>query len=57
MAPTAKKVGNHASLSPYDMHNTLVAAGPDLRRGVLDTLPSGNTDLAPTVLWILGLRD
>ena len=57
MAPTAKKVGNHASLSPYDMHNTLVAAGPDLRRGVLDTLPSGNTDLAPTVFWILGLRD
>ncbi|HXN36178.1 MAG TPA: alkaline phosphatase family protein, partial [Opitutaceae bacterium] len=57
LAPSAKKVGNHASLSPYDMHNTLVAAGPDFRRGVVDTLPSGNTDLAPTVLWILGLRD
>ncbi len=57
LAPSAKKVGNHASLSPYDMHNTLVAAGPDLRRGVVDTLPSGNTDLAPTALWILGLRD
>ena len=56
MAPSAKKVGNHASLSRYDMHNTLVAAGPDLRRGVVDTLPSGNTDIAPTVLWILGLR-
>lgn len=57
LAPTAKKVGNHASLSPYDMHNTLVAAGPDFRKGVTDTLPTGNTDLAPTILWVLGLRD
>lgn len=51
------KLGNHASLSPYDMHNTLVAAGPDIRRGVTDTLPSANIDLAPTVLWILGLKE
>lgn len=57
MAPGAKKVGQHVSLCPYDMHNTLVGAGPDLRKGVVDTLPSGNTDLAPTILWILGLRD
>ncbi len=57
MAPRAKKAGNHASLSRYDMHNTLVAAGPDLRRGIVDTLPSGNTDIAPTVMWILGLGD
>jgi arylsulfatase A-like enzyme len=56
LAPSAKRVGNHASLSPYDMHNTLVAAGPDLLSGAVDTLPSGNTDLAPTLLWILGLR-
>jgi arylsulfatase A-like enzyme len=57
MAPNARKAGGHASLSLYDMHNTLVAAGPDLRRGVVDTLPSGNTDIAPTVLWILGFRE
>ena len=57
LAPSSKKIGNHASLSPYDMHNTLVAAGPDIRRGVTDTLPSGNTDLAPTILWLLGLKD
>jgi arylsulfatase A-like enzyme len=56
LAPTATKLANHASLSPYDMHNTLVAAGPDFRRGFTDALPTGNTDLAPTVLWILGLR-
>ena len=57
LAPNVNKFGNHASLSPYDMHNTLVAAGPDFRRGVMNTLPSGNTDIAPTVLWLLGLRD
>jgi arylsulfatase A-like enzyme len=39
------------------MHNTLVAAGPDFRRGFMDQTPSGNTDLAPTALWILGLHE
>jgi arylsulfatase A-like enzyme len=57
MSPTGKKVGHHASLSPFDMHNTLIAKGPDFRRGVADTLPSGNTDIAPTVLWLLGLHE
>ncbi len=45
----------HASLSPSDMHNTLVAAGPDLRRGFIDETPSGNIDVAPTILKILGV--
>ena len=54
--PDPTKRGNHASLSPYDMHNTLVAAGPDIRVGAVDDLPTGNTDIAPTILWILGLR-
>jgi arylsulfatase A-like enzyme len=48
--------GNHASLSEFDVHNTLVAAGPDFRRGLTSNLPSGNIDLAPTVLRILGLK-
>lgn len=47
--------GMHGSLSPYDMHNTLVASGPDFRTGYVDDLPSGNIDVAPTVLWILGV--
>jgi arylsulfatase A-like enzyme len=57
LAASSTKAGNHATLSAYDMHNTLVAAGPDFRRGVMTTLPSANTDVAPTVLWLLGLRD
>ena len=55
VADSTKK-GTHGSLSPYDMHNTLVAAGPDFRSGFKDELPTGNLDLAPTILWILGIE-
>jgi len=48
--------GAHASLSPFDMHNTLVAAGPDFKAGFVDGYPTGNADLAPTILWILGIK-
>jgi len=50
-----KGKGTHASLSRFDMHNTLVAKGPDFRRGMVNDLPSGNIDVAPTVLHILGI--
>jgi arylsulfatase A-like enzyme len=52
--PTYK--GTHATLSNFDLHNTLIAAGPDFRRGLASPIPSGNTDLAPTILWILGVK-
>jgi arylsulfatase A-like enzyme len=48
--------GTHVTLSRFDMHNTLIAAGPDFRRGEVDELPTGNTDLAPTILRILGIK-
>jgi arylsulfatase A-like enzyme len=48
--------GTHATLGRFDMHNTLIAAGPDIKRGETDDLPSGNVDLAPTILQILGLK-
>jgi hypothetical protein len=47
--------GMHVTLSPTDLHNTAVACGPDFRRGVTDTLPSGNVDVVPTFLWLMGL--
>jgi arylsulfatase A-like enzyme len=47
--------GMHGSFSPMDVHNTLIAAGPDFRTGFKDPLPSGNVDVAPTVARILGL--
>jgi arylsulfatase A-like enzyme len=48
--------GSHATLSEYDVHNTLIAAGPDFRRAMLNELPSSNVDLAPTVLRLLGIE-
>ena len=48
--------GTHATLSRFDMHNTFLAAGPDFRHGQTDDLPSGNVDLAPTILSILKVQ-
>jgi arylsulfatase A-like enzyme len=48
--------GSHASLSEFDVHNTLIAAGPDFQPHLTTTLPSGNIDIAPTVLHILGIE-
>lgn len=58
VADATRAVGNgtHASLSRRDVHNTLVAAGPSFRRGATIQMPSGNIDIAPTVLHLLGVR-
>jgi predicted AlkP superfamily pyrophosphatase or phosphodiesterase len=48
--------GMHGSFSPVDVHNTLLAAGPDFRENFMDTLPSGNVDVAPTIAKILGIE-
>ena len=47
--------GMHGSFSPIDVHNTLIAAGPDFKVAYQDTYPSGNVDVAPTAARILGL--
>ena len=54
-ADSKLKMGTHGSLSPWCIHNTLLAAGPDIRRGFRDPLPSGNVDVAPTILHLLGI--
>jgi arylsulfatase A-like enzyme len=48
-------VAGHGSSSPWDIHNTLIAAGPDLKRGATFEVPSGNVDFAPTFLKLLGV--
>jgi arylsulfatase A-like enzyme len=45
----------HGSSSPWDIHNTLIAAGPSLRRGATIASPSANVDFAPTFLALLGI--
>jgi arylsulfatase A-like enzyme len=48
--------GMHGSFSPADIHNTLIALGPDFRKSWKDDLPTGNADVAPTIAKILGLE-
>jgi predicted AlkP superfamily pyrophosphatase or phosphodiesterase len=55
VAEGVKGRGSHGSLSRFDLHNTLIAAGPDLKKGFVSELPSGNVDVAPTVLSMLGI--
>ena len=50
-----KGVGSHGSFDPSDIGNMLIAAGPDFKRGFVDDLPSGNIDVAPTILHVLGV--
>ena len=45
----------HGSTSPFDIHNTLIAAGPDLKAGIDVSMPTSNVDLAPTFLYLVGL--
>jgi arylsulfatase A-like enzyme len=50
-----RSAASHGSDSPYDLHIPLVAAGPDIRRGLRSRVPTGNVDLAPTILHLLGV--
>jgi arylsulfatase A-like enzyme len=45
----------HGSSSPWDIHNTLIAAGPDLKQGVTIEAPSANVDFVPTFLRLLDI--
>jgi arylsulfatase A-like enzyme len=52
---TQEGVAGHGTSSPYDIHNTLIAAGPDFREHATSEIPTGNVDLAPTLLQLLGV--
>jgi predicted AlkP superfamily pyrophosphatase or phosphodiesterase len=45
--------GSHGSLSPYEIKNVLIAAGPHFKKGITSTIPSGNIDILPTLLTLL----
>jgi hypothetical protein len=54
-AEGAPGLGTHGSGSPHELRCTLIAQGPSVRRGTVSELPSGNVDVAPTVLHLLGV--
>ena len=47
--------GQHGSLSQHELRNIGLAGGPSFKRNTIIDTPTGNIDLAPTILHILGL--
>jgi hypothetical protein len=47
--------GMHGAAGAREVHNFCSATGPDFRRHFVDTAPSGNADVAPTIRRILSL--
>ena len=54
---TSKKPGqgNHGSMSRYEQRCAFIARGPSFKSGVSADTPSGNVDLMPTVLRLVGI--
>ena len=47
--------GQHGSMSKSELRAILFAAGPSFKVGAIVDTPTGNIDIAPTVLRILGV--
>lgn len=47
-------MGMHGAAGTREIHNFCAAIGPDFRRSLADTAPTGNADIAPTAEEILG---
>ena len=47
--------GQHGSMSPHETRNVMFARGPSFRQSAVIDLPTGNVDIAPTILQLLGL--
>jgi arylsulfatase A-like enzyme len=47
--------GNHGSISPQEINNSLIIGGPGINKGAKTQIPSGNTDILPTILKFLDL--
>jgi len=48
--------GMHGSFGPADVTNTMIAYGPDFKKGYVDPAPAGNADVAPTLARVLGFK-
>jgi arylsulfatase A-like enzyme len=55
MYARTRVVATHGQCSPYALRNTLLAWGAGIKRGQVSEIPCAITDLAPTVLHLLGL--
>jgi len=48
--------GAHGSMSRHELRNVMFARGPSFKAGITVENPTGNIDLAPTVLHLLGVN-
>ena len=48
-------MGMHGAAGAAEIHNFCAAIGPDFKRGFVDTNPTANVDVAPTITQILHL--
>ena len=48
--------GQHGSMSRHELRNVGLARGPSLRRGAVIESATGNIDIAPTILHLLGIE-
>jgi len=53
--PTTGNASSHGSLSPWDVHNTMLAWGVDIKDRMRSAVPAGNVDIAATVLALEGV--
>ncbi|MDF1759665.1 MAG: alkaline phosphatase family protein [Coxiellaceae bacterium] len=47
--------GMHGSFSHTDIHNTLIAYGPDFKQRFVDPLPTANLDVPNTIAYLFGM--
>ena len=47
--------GQHGSMSKHELRNVLVARGPSFKKNTVVYTPTGNADLTPTLLRVLGI--
>lgn len=53
---TSSGTAGHGTSSPFDLNIRLLASGPNLKRALRSEMPTGNIDLAPTILHLLGIE-
>ena len=46
----------HGSISPFELHSMLFAAGPDFKSDLTSRVPSGNIDVVLTTLHLFGIQ-
>jgi hypothetical protein len=48
----SKGVAGHGGTSPYEIHIPFIVSGPDFKKGYVSDIPTSNTDITPTVLYL-----